>query len=504
MADDASALGIDLGTSTAKAVLIDASGRVRATASAGYAISAPRPGWAEQAPEDWRRAATKAVRALAAEPTAAAALAGLRAIGLSGQMHGTVVLNRHGAPPRPAIIWADGRSAAEAQALNAAFRARGLSRQLGGAVAPGFMAATLAWLRANEPETWGAMTACVLPKDALRGWLTGGPPLTEASDAASTLLLDLARRDWSAEACALVGVPPGVLPPVRASGAIVGSLTPEAAEALGLPAGVPVIAGGSDQGMALLGAGVVDPGTALVSLSTGGQIVAPLARPMVDPALRAYTFCHVLPGQTFALAATLSAGLSLRWLREQVLGAPDDAAFGALLDQAAALPPGADGLLFWPYLLGERTPHMDARLRAAFAGLGLGHGQAHLLRAVLEGVAFSLREALAVLEGVGARPGRLILAGGGARLPLWRQILADVLGRPLQPVRGADQSALGAALLAGHAAGIFPDLASIVRAAVDHEETVALRDASAYAPLFARYQRGAPLVADSTPPYTAR
>jgi xylulokinase len=465
-------LGLDLGTSAAKAVLVDAAGQVRAGASATYPILEPQPGWAEQDPAAWWDATCRAVRALRAEPDGAILLSSLRGIGLSGQMHGTVVLDRAGQPLRPAIIWADARSAAEAAALTAEFGRDGLAVRLGGPIAPGFMAATLAWLRDHEPRTWSAMASCVLPKDALRLRLTGGAPLTEASDASSTLLLDLQRRDWSGEALARLGLRRGVLPPVREAPDVVGVLSDEAAGALGLPAGVPVIAGGSDQGMAAVGAGVVDPGDLLVSVSTGGQLVAPLDRPLVDPLLRALTLCHVVPGRAFCLAATLSAGLALRWLRENVLGAPPDAAFEALLAGAAALDAGADGLLFLPYLLGERSPHLDPQARGVFCGLALRHGQAHLLRAVLEGVAYSLRDVLDVLLAVGVRPERIVVAGGGMRLPLWRQILAGVLGRPLLPLAQADQSALGAALVAGVSTGVFPDLASACRLAVAYEPPV--------------------------------
>jgi len=464
------ALGIDLGTSAAKAVLLDEAGRTLASATASYPIASPLPGWAEQDPQQWWDAVCAAVRALR-QGAGGPALAALRGIGLSGQMHGTVALDDAGRPLRPAIIWADARAAAEAATLDAAWRASGLSLRLGGPVAPGFMAATLAWLRVHEPDTWARMACCVLPKDALRLRLVGGQPSTEASDASGTLLLDVARRDWAPQAVQALGLE-GRLPPVGEAADRVGGLTTEAAVALGLPVGTPVIAGGSDQGMALVGAGVLAPGDLLISVSTGGQIAAPLPQPTVDPALRAHTFCHVLPARAFGQAATLSAGMALRWLRQNVLGDPSDAAFSALLAAAAALPPGAEGLLFLPYLVGERSPHLDPQARGVFCGLGLRHGQAHLLRAVLEGVAFSLRDALDVLLAAGVQPRRVVVAGGGMRVALWREILAGVLDRELLPLATADQSALGAALVAGAACGVYPDLPTACRRAVAYAAPV--------------------------------
>ncbi len=463
------ALGLDVGTSAAKAVLVDSLGHVRGTAVATYPIAEPKPGWAEQDLATWWEAVRQVVRCLRLQQDGPALLHGVSAIGLSGQMHGTVVLGRDGQPLRPAIIWADGRSAVEAEALNAEFGARGLSKHVGGRVASGFLAATLAWLRSHEPQTWELIATCMLPKDALRLRLTGGAPLTEASDASGTLLLDIQRRDWSQPALACLGLHAGILPPVREAADVVGALSQEAGAALGLRPGIPVIAGGSDQGMAAVGAGVLEPGDLLISVSTGGQLVAPLAEPVMDEQLRAFTLCHVIRGRSYCMSTALSAGLALRWLRQNVLGDPSDEVFDRLLADAAVLRPGADGLIFLPYLLGERAPSLGPHARAVFCGLGLRHARPHLVRAVLEGVALSLREALEVLLALGVQPRRIVVAGGGMRVALWRQVLADVLGRDVLPLAVADQSALGAALLAGVATALFPDLTTACRLAVAYD-----------------------------------
>lgn len=442
-------IGIDLGTTQIKSIVLEAdSARVLAAAEREQTIQQPRPGWAEQNPADWWAAAAATVReAVAASGIDPAAIAG---IGLSGQMHGTVLLGADGAPLRPAIIWADTRSRPQVDDLLAA-GIPALARVAPGRPAAGFMGPTLKWLAEHEPETLARTRAAVQPKDALR-WMLTGEIGSEPSDAAATWLFDVARGEWSAALAELCAIDPGLLPPVRASWAVAGPLTPAAAEESGLPPGIPVVHGAADLPAQALGYGLRAPGTALLTVGTGGQVFHPLAAPRIDPDLRFYVFNHAAGGW-YAQAAILAAGLALRWLRD-VLGASDFPHLSAL---AEAVPPGAEGLIFLPYLAGERTPHMDPAARGAFVGLRLHHGSGHLARAVMEGVAFALADCLDLAA---ADAGQIIASGGATKSPVWRQILADVLGRPLALGAGANHACVGAALLAGVGAGVYPDLAA--------------------------------------------
>ncbi len=443
-------LGIDLGTTTLKTAVVDAaSGRVLAAAEREHPIEQPGPGLAEQAPATWWRIAVETTRRALAE--AAVAPESVRGIGLSGQMHGTVCVDASGAPIRPAIIWADTRSSQEAEALRREIPPAEMAAAAPGLPAAGFMGPTLRWLAEHEPETLARTAAVLLPKDALRLMLTGAA-CAEPSDAASTWLFDIRRGEWSDTLLAWCGADRQLMPPVVGSGTAAGVLTGEAARALGLPAGLPVAAGAADMAAQALGYGLVQPGRALAIFGTGGQIFNPLDRPAVDPALRWYVFNHAVPGRWYAQAAILAAGLSLRWLRD-LLNAGDYDRLSAL---AAEVPPGAEGLIFLPYLAGERTPHLDPAARGVFLGLRLHHGPGHLARAVMEGVTFALSGCLALVTG----PDTAVLASGGAtKSALWRQIMADIFGRPVGLAGGAHHAPVGAALLAGVAAGLYTDVA---------------------------------------------
>jgi xylulokinase len=479
-------LGIDLGTSSLKAVALTDDGTGRAAPTLSYPIRVPHPGWAEQDPEDWWEAARSAIRALLDGGMAADAVA---ALAVGGQMHGTVLLDETGAPVRPAIIWPDSRTGAEAARAEEALALLGLIPRLGGGVAAGFMLASLLWIREHEPDTWRHVARVLLPKDYLRFRLTG-IIAAEPSDGSGVPAIDLPRREWSQEALAALELPKSLFPPVRASTAVAGALTDDAARATGLRPGTPVLMGGSDQAMAAIGSGLLHPGSLLISISTGGQIVTPLAAPLPDPVHGLRTLCHAVDGTYLALSATLGAGLSLRWLREAVFEDRGEGSDARLTALAATAPPGAGGLIFLPYLAGERAPLLDPAAGGLLLGLRLEHGRAHLARAALEGVAMSLLHALEPLQEAGVQAERVILAGGLAQSDLMRRIIAGVLDRPIIPLEAAEQSALGAALLAGVHAGFYPTLAAACSATVQHGKPVAPDPAhvTRYADLYQHYR----------------
>jgi len=453
-------LGIDLGTSSVKVLLVAETGQILGWGSAGIPIHRPQPDQAEQHPDDWWQAAVTAVRqALASVQDTPLSIS---AIGLSGQMHGTVLLGEAGQLLAPAVIWPDQRSRRQVQEITDLIGAGHLIELTGSPVATGFQAATVRWMQQERPDLWRQTHSILLPKDYLRYRLTGDYH-TDPSDGSGALLLDVRRRDWSPEILAALEIDAAQLPPVQPSAAVAGQLSRQAAEVLGLPAGIPVVTGAADTACSAVGAGIVNAQTLLLTISTGGQIVLPAPEVRVDRAGRIHTFCGALtpgPNQAgwYQMAAILSAGMALRWLRDQVLcmtGISGEAAYAQMTAWAETVPPGADGLLFLPYLVGERTPHMDPQARGLLLGLTASHGRAELVRAVLEGVALACYDAYQVLAELGARPARVIMAGGGARSPLWRQIVADVFGLPVQRLRVGEQSALGALLLAGGGIGLF-------------------------------------------------
>ncbi|HLE15657.1 MAG TPA: xylulokinase [Anaerolineales bacterium] len=449
-------LGLDLGTSSLKVVLFDENGSVVGRGAAAYPLHTPRPGHAEQDPEDWWRAAGEAARQSLSGVEGPVQVA---ALGLSGQMHGTVLLDEHNRPLAPAVIWPDQRSASQVAEITRLVGAERLIELAGSPVATGFMAATARWFQQEQPEVWRRVRRLLLPKDSLRWRLTGefaGDP----SDGSGALLLDVRARDWSDEILGALGIERELLPAIQPSAALAGELCSDAAQHLGLPAGLPVVTGAADTAAGLLGGGATGPGELLLTLSTGGQLALPSFEVEVDRQGRVHTFCSALEPEPdragwYRLGATLSAGGSLRWLRDNVFALEGEGAYESMTAWAEQAPPGANGLVFLPYLAGERTPLMDPQARGIFLGLALGHGRAELVRAVLEGVALSCYEAYRVLVEGGGRPERLILAGGGSRSRLWGQIVADVFALPVVRLETAEQSAVGAALLAGAGAGHF-------------------------------------------------
>lgn len=490
-------LGIDIGTSAAKAVVVDRQGRLLGWAGREYPIHTPRPGWAEQNPQDWLDAAAacavEAVREAGIEPGRVAG------VGLGGQMHSLVCLDGRGAPLRPAIIWADQRSAEQVQRLTAELGSANLARWTGNPLATGFMLASWAWLRENEPHTARQARWLLLPKDYVRFYLTGQIG-TEPSDASSTLLFDPHQRQWSEPVLEAAGLSADRLPQVYPSHQAAGGLTREAAQALGLAEGVPVAFGGSDVSLQALAQCVIEPGTISCTIGTGGQLFAPLRTPLHDPALRLHLFCHALENTWHQEAAILSAGLSLRWLRDQLW---PGAQYAALADAAQGVQAAADGLFFLPFLTGERTPYMQPALRAGFQGLGLRHGQAHLVRAVMEGVVFALRQGLDLMQGLGTPIERLVATGGAVRHPLWLQLQADIFNRTILAVRVEDAAgsatARGAAILAAVSAGEYSSTTEAIRGMVEEPVEAARPNPEAagqYEVAYQEYCRWAELVVD--------
>jgi xylulokinase len=455
------ALGIDVSTTATKAVLIDEAGTVRAIGVAGYELSAPQPLWSEQAPELWWDGAQVAIRS--ALETAAVPGEEVVAVGLTGQMHGAVLLDGTGRVLRPAILWNDQRTAAECELIREAVGAQRLIDITGNDALTGFTAPKLIWVREHEPDVWARIHHVLLPKDYVRLRLTGDYAV-DVADGAGTLLFDLAARTWSAEVVTALGIDPGWLPPIFEGPAVTGAVSAEAAAATGLRRGTPVVAGGGDQAANGVGVGVVTPGTMALSLGTSGVVFAPTDRPIFDHLGRVHAFCHALPERWHLMSVMLSAAGSLRWFRDTL--APG-VSFDALASAAGEVPAGSGGLLFLPYLSGERSPHPDPQARGAFVGLTLGHDRRHLTRAVLEGVAFGLRDGLDLMVAAGLQPPVQIRAsGGGTASPLWRQILADVLDAEIATVGTTEGAAYGAGLLAAVGAGWFADVEEATEACV--------------------------------------
>ena len=453
----ATLVGLDVGTSGLKALAVGEDGSVLARAEVRYPLSTPRPGWSEQDPADWWAACESALASLSGS------VGPIAGIGLSGQMHGLVALDAAGEVLRPAILWNDQRTAAECEEIESAIGLERLIELTGNRALTGFTAPKLLWMRRHEPELFERIGRVMLPKDYVRMRLCG-EHATDVSDASGTLLLDVAGRRWSDEVVSSLGLSREWLPPVLESPQVCGRTA----------GGVPVAAGAGDQAAGAVGVGVDRPGAMSVAIGTSGVVFAALERFQADPEARVHAFCHAVPGAWHAMGVMLSAAGSLQWLRDTV--APG-VAFAELVDAAAAWPAGVEGLLFLPYLAGERTPHADPDARGAFAGLSLRHDRGALVRAVLEGVAFGLRDSLDLVAGLGVAPVLGRVSGGGARSDLWLSIVASVLELPLQRVAVDEGAAFGAALLGGVAGGVWGSVSEGVREAVLPGETVEPVDA---------------------------
>lgn len=474
-------LGIDVSTTATKAVLIDESGAVVGVGASAYGFSVPRPLWSEQDPELWWDGAVAAIRSVIA--TTGVPADEVVAIGLTGQMHGAVLLDVAGDVLRPAILWNDQRTATECDAIRDALGPERLIAITGNDALTGFTAPKLVWVRDHEPDVWRRIAHVLLPKDYLRLRLTGDYALDKA-DGAGTLLFDLAARDWSTEVLDALRIERAWMPPTWEGPEITGVVTAIAAAATGLRAGTPVVAGGGDQSANAVGVGAVTVGTMALSLGTSGVVFATTDRPLFEPHGRVHAFCHAVPGRWHLMSVMLSAGGSLRWFRDAIVPGVE---FGDLVDAAAEVPAGSGGLLFLPYLSGERSPHPDPLARGAFVGLTLTHDLRHLTRAVLEGVAFGLRDGLDLMIEAGTPvPDQIRASGGGTESPLWRQILADVLGAEIATVSTSEGAAYGAGVLAAVGAGWYPSVeaasAALVTAtpvASPGPDTEAYRDAHA-------------------------
>jgi xylulokinase len=454
-------LGIDSSTTATKALLMDASGEVRAVASSEYTYETPQPLWTEQHPNLWWQATAASIRELLAQSQVDAAE--VEGVGLTGQMHGLVVLDKDGQVLRPAILWNDQRTGAECDEIRQLLGKERLIQITGNNALTGFTAPKILWVKNHEPEVFAQVRQILLPKDYVR-WKLTGVYATDKAGGAGTLLFDIRQRDWSEEVVRALGIDPAWLPPTFEGTAITGRLTPEAAEATGLRTGTPVVGGGGDQAAAAVGTGTVVEGIVSLSLGTSGVVFASADRPIVEPEGRLHAFCHAVPGTWHLMGVMLSAAGSLRWYRDTL--APE-VEFDALVKPAGEVPPGSDGLLFLPYLTGERTPYPDPLARGAFVGLTVRHTRAHLTRSVLEGVAFGLRDSFELMKEAGlAAITQVRITGGGARSALWRQILADVLNSELITVNTVEGAAYGAALLAATGTGTFADVPSACAAVI--------------------------------------
>ena len=463
-------LGIDVGTGGTRALIMDETGRIFASATEQHEpFASPKIGWAEQRPEDWWRAAGVAIRK-------ALALGKLRGeqiscVGFSGQMHGAVMLDGSGEVVRPALIWCDVRTDKQCQELNEKIGADRLIQLTCNPALPNFTLTKFLWTRENEPENWIRVRSVMLPKDYVRFRLTGERAI-DMADASGTLMLDVAKRKWSDEVLQAAGINRALLPSLHESPDVCGKISAMGAEATGLAAGTPVVAGAGDQAAGATGMGIVAPGAVSATIGTSGVVFAATDRPALDPKGRLHTFCHAIPGRWHVMGVTQAAGLSLRWFRDRFgSGSATDGRdpYERLTDEAATVPAGADGLLWAPYLMGERTPHLDSEARAMLAGLTASHTRAHVVRAILEGVAFSLRDTFTIFGEMNVPVKNIRLGGGGARSPLWRQIQADVYGHEVEIVEAEEGAAYGAAILAGVGAKIWPTVdaacAAVVRVA---------------------------------------
>ena len=440
-------LGLDVGTGGARTVAVDESGNVVAEASSEYPLHSPRPGWTEQDPEDWWEGAKEALGKVATEVEDEVV-----GLGLTGQMHGSVFLDSEDGVIRPALLWNDQRTQAQCEKITEAVGEERLIELAGNPALTGFQAPKILWLRDEEPENYARVSSILLPKDYVRLRLTG-EHATDASDAAGTLLLDVKERDWSEEILDSLEMPAGWMPKVYEGSESTGELNEDIAEELGLPPGIPVAAGGGDNAAAAVGVGVVERGLLSSSVGTSGVLFAVSAGFAPDPSGRIHAFCHAVPGGYHLMGVTLSAGGSLSWWRDATGADYDD-----LVQAASEVPPGAEGLLFLPYLSGERTPHLDPQARGAFLGLTTRHGIPHMTRAVMEGVIFSLRDSLEIMRELDVPVEQVRATGGGARSALWRQLQADIYGLPIHRTTADEGPAHGAALLSGVAAKVYRDV----------------------------------------------
>lgn len=474
-------LGIDVSTTSVKALLVDTNGEIVKSSTTPLTLSNPRPLWSEQNPEDWWQAAVTSIKNVIDDST------DIFAIGLTGQMHGLVLLDDNGKVLRPAILWNDQRCADECDEIRERLGKERLVQISGNDALTGFTAPKILWVGSHEPEVYDRARHVLLPKDYLRYKLTGEYAMDKA-DGSGTLLFDLEKRDWSNEILDALDIPAAWLPPTFEGPEVAGRIASEAAAATGLKEGTPVVAGGGDQSAQAVGVGAIRPGVLAVTMGTSGVVFAATETPLIESQGRLHAFCHAVPDRWHLMGVMLSAAGSLQWYRDALY---PNVSFDELVNEASHVLAGSDGLLFLPYLCGERTPHPDPLARGSWVGLTNRHTRAHLTRAVLEGVAFGLKDIFLLMQSVGMREiDQVRVSGGGAKSTLWRQILADVLASELVTVNTTEGAAYGAALLAGVAAGVWPnvDTACAQTIRVSDRVTPDATNTASYAEMYRQYQ----------------
>ena len=478
-------IGIDVGTSGTKALAIDRKGKILAQASAGYPSLHPKPLWSEQDPEEWWNATVKVVRAVVKQ--AKLKPADVAAIGLSGQMHGSVFLDKNDKVVRPALLWNDQRTAAECEEIEQLAGGRKLLiKMVANPALTGFTAPKILWLRNKEPRNFAKTVKVLLPKDDVRRRLTG-EYATDVSDASGTLLLDVVKRSWSKRLLNKLDLDPGMLPTCYESEEVTGTLTKDSANKLGLTTDCVVVGGAGDCAAGAVGNGIVKKGLLCTSIGTSGVVFAHSDEPQFDPQGRLHTFCHAAKGKWHMMGVTLNAGGSLGWFRDALCPGTK---FEELTREADKVPPGSEGLQFLPYLSGERTPHLDPLARGALIGLTLKHKRGHISRAILEGVTYSLRDSLAIMQDLGVPVRQIRVTGGGSKSPFWRQMQADVFGKSVTAMVADEGPAYGVALLASVGAGWFKNIGEACTATVKTSSTTkpVLKSRKAYEPAFPVYQ----------------
>lgn len=473
-------LGVDVGTGGTRAVVVDRTGRVVASeASEHAAIHSAHVGWAEQDPEDWWRAAQVAIG------TVLKLVGTVESVGLTGQMHGCVMLDAEGVVLRPALIWCDQRTQPQCDWLVTKVGLERLIELVANPALPNFTLTKLLWVKEHQPEIFGKIRHVLCPKDFVRLRMTGEYAM-DMQEASGTLLLDVAHRRWSTEVAEAAGIPMEWLPKLYEGPEVCAYVSEAGAAATGVKVGTPVVAGAGDQGAGAVGMGVLKPGMVSATIGTSGVVFAATDKPTLDPKGRLHTFCHAAPGIWHVMGVTNGAGLSLRWLRDTLM---PDASYDVMMALAAEVPAGSDGMIWTPYLFGERTPHLDAKARAAFVGITASTTRGHFVRAVLEGVAMSLRETFTLFDELCIPVTEIRLGGGGARGELWRQIQADVYGRPVERLEAEEGGAFGAALLAGTGVGAWPDVPTACAETIRVAEVIEPRNASVMDRTYLEYRK---------------
>lgn len=488
-------LGVDIGTGGVRALLVDTrTGTVRAEATNSCSLDSPHPLWSEQDPEEWWTAASNSINEVLATLGDPAEVA---AVGFTGQMHGLVLLDEQGQVTRPAILWNDQRTSEQCDRINDLVGREEMVRITGGPALASFTAPKILWVMEHEPEVAAASRHLLLPKDYVR-WRATGVHAIDASDASGTSLLDIETRQWSPELVKQLGIPEGWLPPVHESSTVIGTIDAAGAAATGLREGTPVVAGAGDQAAAGVGSGAIEPGLVSISLGTSGVVFAAVDEIPRDASGALGSFCHAVDGRCHVMGCMLSAGGSLQWWRDATGIHAGDDAYDRWIEEAAEIPPGSEGLLFLPYLSGERTPHPDPKARGAFIGLTTRHDRRHMARAVLEGITFGLADAVDLVRKAGHTVDLVRVSGGGARSETWRQLMADVFNADVELVTVPGATAFGAALLASVGAGLYPDVASAAKAMVTtSSRTSPGKQASAYPAWHERFKELYPALAPS-------